>query len=207
MPCYEIDGVVPVVDPTAFVHESAILIGDVIVEAGCYIGPNASLRGDFGRILVGAGSNVQDNSVIHAFPGADAVLSPGSHIGHGVTLHGCTIGSYALIGIGSIVLDGAEIGHDALIGAGSLVTAGSRIPAGVLAHGRPATVVRELDEDTLSWKRDGVRIYQELAQRSLGTLRRVEPLAQPESDRPRVSTGPDVSRPLHESRADGPPGR
>jgi phenylacetic acid degradation protein len=201
MPCYEIDGVVPVVDPTAFVHESATLIGDVIVGAGCYIGPHASLRGDFGRITVGAGSNVQDSCVIHAFPGADAVLAPDAHIGHGVTLHGCKIGSHALIGIGSIVLDGAEIGDGALIGAGSLVTAGSKVPARMLAHGRPAKVVRELDAETLDWKREGVRIYQQLAERSLATLRRVNPLTEVEPDRRRVSTGPEVSRPLHERRS------
>ena len=201
MPSYEIDGVVPVVDPTAFVHESAVLIGDVIVGPGCYIGPHASLRGDFGRIIVGEGSNVQDNCVIHAFPGADAVLKPGAHIGHGVTLHGCTIGSYALIGIGSIVLDGAVIEDEALLGAGSLVTAGSRIPAGMLALGRPAKAVRELDAGTLAWKRNGVRIYQDLARRSLATLRPVTPLTEVETDRQRVSTGTDVSKPLHERRA------
>lgn len=201
MPSYEIDGVVPVVDPTAFVHETAVLIGDVIVGPGCYVGPHVSLRGDFGRIIVGEGSNVQDNCVIHAFPGADAVLKPGAHIGHSVTLHGCTIGSYALIGIGSIVLDGAVIEDEALLGAGSLVTAGSRIPAGVLALGRPAKAVRELDAETLAWKRNGVRLYQELARRSLATLRPVAPLTAVEADRQRVSTGADVSKPLHERRA------
>ena len=201
MPSYEIDGVVPVVVPTAFVHDSAVLIGDVIVGPGCYIGPHASLRGDFGRIIVGEGSNVQDNCVIHAFPGVDAVLKPAAHIGHCVTLHGCTIGSYALIGIGSIVLDGAVIEDEALLGAGSLVTAGSRIPAGMLALGRPAKAVRELDAETLAWKRNGVRIYQDLARRSLATLRPVTPLTEVETDRQRVSTGADVSKPLHERRA------
>ncbi len=200
MACYEIDGVVPVVDPTAFVHESASLIGDVIVGAGCYIGPFASLRGDFGRITVGAGSNVQDSVTIHAFPGADAVLEPNSHIGHGVVLHGCTVRSYALIGIGSIVLDGAEIGADSMLGAGSLVTAGTVIPPRSLALGRPAAVVRELDEETLAWKRNGTGIYQALAERSLATLRRVEPLAAVQRDRPRVSTTRELSIPLHERK-------
>jgi phenylacetic acid degradation protein len=203
MAVYEIDGVVPVVDPTAFVHESASLIGDVIVGPGCYIGPFASLRGDFGRILIGAGSNVQDGCVVHAFPGADAVLDPSSHVGHNAVLHGCRIHSFALIGIGAIVLDGAEIGEDALIGAGAVVTAGTNIPPASLALGSPAKVVRELDATTLEWKRNGVRIYQELAQRSLRSLRRVEPLAAPEPDRHRVSTGTDVSRPLHETRRSG----
>ena len=201
MPAYEIDGVVPVVDPTAFVHETASLIGDVIVGPGCYIGPHASLRGDFGRIIVGEGSNVQDSSVIHAFPGADAVLEPNSHIGHSAVLHGCVIRSYALIGIGAIVLDGAEVGADALVGAGALVTAGTVIPPRTMALGSPATIVKELDDDTVAWKRNGVQIYQQLAQRSLATLRTVVPLSAPEPDRPRVSTGTEVSVPLHERRS------
>lgn len=200
MTCYEIDGVVPVVHPTAFVHESASIIGDVIVGAGCYIGPFASLRGDFGRIIVGEGSNVQDSCTVHAFPGADAVLEPHSHVGHGAVLHGCTIGSYALIGIRAVVLDGARIGPDALIGAGAVVTAETEIPAGAMALGSPAKVVKQLDDDTIAWKRNGVVVYQQLAERSLATLRRAEPLAEIEPDRPRVSTGRDVSVPLREHR-------
>lgn len=200
MVCYEIDGVVPVVDPTAFVHEAASLIGDVIVGPGCYIGPFASLRGDFGRITIGAGSNVQDSVTIHAFPGADAVLEPNSHVGHGAVLHGCVVRSYALIGIGSIVLDGAEIGTDALVGAGSIVTAGTIVPPSSLVLGRPATVIRTLDEDTLNWKRNGVAIYQALAVRSLTTLRAVQPRAAVEEDRQRVSTTRELSRPLHEQQ-------
>jgi phenylacetic acid degradation protein len=200
MTCYEIDGVVPVVHPTAFVHESASLIGDVIVGAGCYIGPFASLRGDFGRIVIGDGSNVQDSCTIHAFPGADAVLEPNSHVGHGAVLHGCTIGSYALIGIRAVILDGARIGSDALIGAGAVVTAETEIPAGAMALGSPAKVVRQLDDETIAWKRNGVVVYQQLAERSLATLRRAEPLAEIESDRPRVSTGKGVSVPLREHR-------
>ena len=200
MPSYEIDGVVPVIDPTAFVHESASLIGDVIVGPGCYIGPFASLRGDFGRIVVGEGANVQDSCTVHAYPGADAVIEPSSHVGHGAVLHGCTVRSYALIGIGAIVLDGAEIGEDALVGAGAVVTAGMIVPPRSLVLGSPARVVKELDDETRAWKRRGVDVYRQLAQRSLATLRRVEPLTAVEPDRARVSTGRDVSRPLHELR-------
>lgn len=200
MACYEIDGVVPVVDPSAFVHDSASLIGDVIIGPGCYIGPFASLRGDFGRIVVGAGSNVQDSVTIHAFPGADAVLEPNSHVGHAAVLHGCTVRSHALIGIGAIVLDGAEVGENALVGAGSLVTAGTVVPPATLVLGSPARVVRELDTHTLDWKKNGVRIYQQLAERSLATLRAVQPLAAVEVGRARVSTTREVSVPLHEQR-------
>lgn len=200
MPAYEIDGVVPVVHPDAFVHETASLIGDVVIGADCYIGPFASLRGDFGRLTVGAGSNVQDSCVIHAFPGADAVLEPSSHVGHGAVLHGCFIRSYALIGIGATVLDGAEIGEDALVGAGAVVTAGTVIPPGVLVLGSPARVIKELDEETRAWKRNGVEVYRDLARRSRETLRRVTPLTEVELDRRRVSTGSGVAKPLHETR-------
>lgn len=199
MPSYSIDGVVPVVDPTAFVHETAVLIGDVIVGPGCYIGPHASLRGDFGRIIVGEGSNVQDSAVLHAFPGEDCVLDPASHVGHAAVLHGCRIGSYALIGIGATVLDGASVGEDCLVGAGALITAGTTIPPRSLVLGSPAKVVRELDEETIAWKRNGTHIYQALAVRSLESLQRVQPLTAPEPDRQRVSTGSDVSQPLHQT--------
>lgn len=200
MTCYEIDGVVPVVDPTAFVHESASLIGDVIVGPNCYIGPHASLRADFGRIVVGEGSNVQDSVVIHAFPGADATLEPFSHIGHSAVLHGCHIDSYALIGIGAIVLDGARVGRNALVGAGSLVTAGSEIAAKTLAFGNPAKFVKNLSEEELEWKTNGVEVYMQLTERSKATLKPVTPLTAVEEGRKRVSTGEEVSRPLHESK-------
>ncbi|MDL9979317.1 gamma carbonic anhydrase family protein [Microbacterium sp. ASV49] len=200
MPAYEIDGVVPVVHPDAFVHDTASLIGDVVIGADCYIGPFASLRGDFGRITVGEGSNVQDSCVIHAFPGADAILEPSSHVGHGAVLHGCIIRSYALIGIGATILDGAEVGEDALVGAGAVVTAGTVIPPGVLVLGSPARVIKELDEETRAWKRNGVEVYRDLARRSRETLRQVTPLTAVEADRRRVSTGAGVAKPLHETR-------
>ncbi len=126
---YEIDGVVPVISPTAFVHPQASLIGDVIVEEGCYIGPFASLRGDFGRVTIGAGSNVQDSCVVHSFPGADATLHPESHIGHGAVLHGCTVHSLAMVGMNAVVMDGAVVGEHALIAANSFVPAEFTVPA------------------------------------------------------------------------------
>lgn len=200
MTFYSIDGVSPVVHPSTFVHESASIIGDVMIGANCYIGPFASIRADFGRIIIGAGSNVQDGVVIHAFPGADTVLEPNSHIGHAAVLHGCHIGSYALVGIKSVVLDGAQVGEHALVGAGSLVTAGMSIPPATLAFGNPARVQKDLDEDTLTWKKNGVHLYQQLAERSRETLKSVTPLHEPEPNRQRVSTDVNDSRPLHEVR-------
>ncbi len=202
MPCYAIDAVVPVVAPGAFVHPDAVLIGDVQIAPDCYIGPTASLRGDFGRILVGTGSNVQDGCVLHAFPGQDMTLHPGSHVGHGAILHGCTVHAGALIGMNSVVLDGAVIESGALVAAGTVVPAGLVVPAGHLVAGVPGRVVRELDEESRAWQANGVRTYQELAVRSLAGMQRVTPLEAPEVDRPRIqATGSAAnSLPLHQRR-------
>jgi phenylacetic acid degradation protein len=196
VPCYEIDRVRPVVSPTAFVHPDAVLIGDVIVEDGCYIAPLASLRGDFGRITIGAGSNVQDCCVLHSFPGADCTLQPDSHIGHGAVLHGCTVKSLAMVGMNSVLMDGVVVGENALIAANSFVPAEFTVPDRSLVAGNPAKVIRELDDATLAWKSRGIRVYQDLAQRSRTTLKLCDPLPTVEPDRPRVSTGADVSQPL-----------
>ena len=110
MPCYEIDGLVPVVDPSAFVHPSADLIGDVWVGPGCYVGPSASLRGDFGRIVLLEGANVQDSCVLHGFPGADTLVEADGHIGHGAVLHGCTIRRGVLVGMNAVVMGGKRLG-------------------------------------------------------------------------------------------------
>ncbi|GBF17633.1 2,3,4,5-tetrahydropyridine-2,6-dicarboxylate N-acetyltransferase [Rhodococcus sp. Br-6] len=201
MPCYEIDGVVPVVEPNAYVHPDAVLIGDVIVESGCYIGPLASLRGDLGRIIVGAGSNVQDCCVLHSFPGRDLTLAPESHIGHAAVLHGCTVETKVMIGMNAVVMDDVVVGEESLVGANSFVPAGTVIPPRSLVAGNPAKVVRTLDDQTLAWKANGLRVYQNLAVRSLASLRPAEPLTAVEVDRHRVQTGRDVSSPLHEFKS------
>jgi phenylacetic acid degradation protein len=203
VPFYEIEGVRPIVDPSAFVHPDAVLIGDVTVGAGCYVGPGASLRGDFGRIVVGAGSNVQDRCVLHCYPGADCVVHASGHIGHGAILHGCQVHASALIGINAVVLDDASVGEGALVGANSLVPAGFAVPPRTLFAGSPGRVVRELDDEALAWRANGIRVYQELARRSLASLRPTTPLAIAEADRPRLSTGRAVAVPLHEHRASG----
>ena len=184
MPCYAIDGVVPVVDPKAFVHPSAVLIGDVIVEAGCYVGPCACLRGDFGTILVKAGANVQDCCVVHSFPGATAVIEEDGHIGHGAVLHGCTVRRGALVGMNAVVMDGADIGEQAFVAACAFVPAGARVPARALVAGTPAKVVRELGEAELGRKHEGTLGYQALARRCNATLAEVLPRAAIEPGRP-----------------------
>lgn len=195
MSIYSIDGLVPVVDPTAFVHPQASVIGDVIVAAGCYVGPGASLRGDFGRIIVGAGSNVQDNCILHAFPGKDTLLEQAAHIGHGAVLHGCTVRHGALIGIGAIVMDDAVVEEEAIVGAASFVPAAFVVPRRSLVTGVPARVVRNLKPEEIAWKAEGTREYQELARRCLASFRECQPLTAPEPDRRHFAGSTAV--PLH----------
>jgi len=183
MPVYALDGLIPVVDPSAFVHPQAILIGDVIVGPGCYVGPGASLRGDFGRIVLGAGCNVQDCCVLHSFPAHETRLEDDAHIGHAAVLHGCTVRRGALIGIGAIVMDDVVVEEEAFIGAASFVRAGFTVPRRTLVRGVPARVIRELQPEELAWKATGTREYQELTVRCLATLKACEPLAAPEPDR------------------------
>ncbi len=176
MPCYSIDGVVPVVHPDAYVHPSAVLIGEVQVAAGCYVGPCASLRGDFGRIVLHEGSNVQDSCVLHGFPGHDTVVHAGGHIGHGAVLHSCIVQRDALVGMNAVVMDDAEVGERSIVAACAFVPAAMRIPPRTLVAGMPARIKRALTEQEMAWKAEGTRTYQELALRSLQTLREVEPL-------------------------------
>ncbi|HWG37250.1 MAG TPA: hypothetical protein VN690_05985 [Terriglobales bacterium] len=186
MPIYAIHGIVPVVDRSAYVHPTAVLIGDVMVGAGCYVGPCASLRGDFGRLILEPGSNLQDTCVMHGFPGEDTVVAEGGHIGHGAVLHGCRIGRGAMVGMNAVVMDGAVVGERAIVAAMSFVKAAMEIPARHLAMGVPAKVVRELSERELAWKDEGTRAYQELARRSGESLIAAEALTTPEANRRRI---------------------
>lgn len=183
---YSIDGIIPVVHSDAFVHESAVLIGDVIVGSGCYVGPLASLRGDFGRVILEPGSNLQDTCVMHAFPGMDAIVEQDGHVGHGAVLHGCRVGRNVMVGMNAVIMDGAEIGESSIIGALAFVKANEKIPARSLVVGVPARVIRPLSEAELAWKKQGTDVYQQLAVRSMQTMRAVEPLREAEPDRRRI---------------------
>ena len=184
---YSIEGMVPVVDPTAFIHPTAVLIGDVIIGPGCFIGPGASLRGDLGRIVVEAGSNLQDNCVVHTYPNMEAVIEAGGHIGHGAILHGCRIGRNAMVGMNSVVMDEAEIGEASLIAALSFVKAGMFVPSRMLVAGIPGRLVRELTEEEVATKTQGTAIYQTLARRCAAGLRPCTPLIRAEPDRARFN--------------------
>lgn len=199
MPIYSYEGLVPVVHPTAFIHPTAVLIGDVLIGANVYIGPGASLRGDMGRIEVREGSNVQDNCVMHSFPGAGALIEPDGHIGHGAIVHGAHVGRNVLVGMNAVLMDNVVVGENSFVGAMAFVKAEMQIPANVLVAGAPARIIRDLKESEIAWKRAGTQEYRDLAQRCKSTLRECEPLAEIESDRPRL---PGDFKPIHETRRD-----
>ena len=186
MTCYAIDGIGPVVDPTAHVHPSAVLIGDVIVGPGCYVGPCASLRGDFGRIELHRGVNVQDACVLHSFPNQDVTVEENGHIGHGAVLHGCVVRRDALVGMNAVVMDGAEVGPESVVAAGAIVPAGRKLPPRSLVVGAPAKVLRTLGDDDVARKREGTATYHQLTERCLASLREVAPQTHVAPDRRRL---------------------
>ena len=183
---YEIDGLRPVVHPTAYVHPTAVLIGDVIVGPRCYVGPLASLRGDFGRLILEEGANVQDTCVMHGFPDDDTVVEVDGHIGHGAVLHGCRVGRNAMVGMNAVVMDKAVVGAESIVGAAAFVKAGMVIPPRSLVLGAPAKIVRAVSDEEIAWKSHGTRQYHDLNVRSMRTMREVEALTEVEPDRRRI---------------------
>jgi phenylacetic acid degradation protein len=174
MPFYEFENKSPNVDSQAFIHPEAVLIGDVAVDAMCYVGAGAVLRGDIGAIRVGEGSNVQENCVFHTFPHKSVILHPNSHVGHGAILHGCEVGSYVLVGMGAIIADGVKINSECMIGAGSFVPFETEIPSNSLVVGSPARVVKKITPAQLEQIKEGLSIYQELTWRYLKSFSLIE---------------------------------
>lgn len=191
---YAIDEIVPVVDPTAYVHPTAVLIGDVVVGPGVYVGPLASLRGDFGRIVMKQGSNLQDTCVVHGTYHHETIIDVDGHIGHGAVLHGCIIQRNAMVGMNAVVMDGAVIGEASIVGAMAFVKAGMVVPPRQLLMGSPARIVRELSDQEVENKTYATRQYQRLTTRSLATMQRVQPLTQEEEGRIRLT--PAMTDPL-----------
>ena len=185
MPSYELNGIRPVVMKGAYVHPTAVLIGDVIVHENCFVAPHAVMRGDFGRLILGPGANLQDNCCMHGFPETDTIVEQDGHIGHGAILHGCIIKKNALVGMNSTVMDNAVIGENSLVAANSFVKAKFVVPDNSLVAGSPAKIIRSLSEEEIKWKSQGTLEYQMLAQAYLEGLVQVEPETELQNDRPR----------------------
>lgn len=181
---FEFNGFKPVVHPSSFIHPNATVTGNVIIGKDVYVGPGAAIRGDWGKIVIKDGCNVQENCTIHMFPGTTVTLHEGAHIGHGAIIHGGIIGANCLIGMNSVVMDDAIIGEECIIGALSFVPAKANIPRRSLVVGNPARVIKEVSQEMIDWKTKGTALYQQLPKECYETLKPCEPLTEEEEGRP-----------------------
>ena len=184
MAIYEFNGFKPVVHPTAFVHPQAAVTGNVIIGADVYVGPGAAIRGDWGKIIIKDGCNVQENCTIHMFPGTTVTLHEGAHIGHGAIIHGATIGKNCLIGMNSVVMDDVMIEEECIIGALCFVPAKMEIERRSLVVGNPAKIIKKVSDEMMAWKTKGTQLYQALPNEAYATLKPCEPLTEEEPNRP-----------------------
>ncbi|MEN9334687.1 MAG: hypothetical protein RLY35_1867 [Bacteroidota bacterium] len=186
---YAFNGYIPVVDESSFVHPQATVTGNVIIGKNVYIGPGAAIRGDWGMIVIEDGCNVQENCIVHQFPGVAITLKSGAHIGHGAIIHGANIGRDTLVGMNAVVMDRSEIGDECIIGALTFVPANSIVEARSVMVGNPAKKLKEVSDEMLAWKQEGTAWYQRLPQELQETLIPCEPLREIPQDRKIQSAG------------------
>lgn len=185
MAIYSFNNFIPVVKPTSFIHPQATIIGDVVIGDNVYIGPGAVIRGDWGRIIIEDGCNVQENCVVHMFPGTTVYLKKGAHIGHGAVIHGGIIGENSLVGMNAVIMDDVEIGKESIIGALCFVPSKMNIPARSLVVGNPAKIIKEVSDEMIAWKSEGTTLYQKLPIDCQQTLKECIPLKEIELNRPK----------------------
>ncbi len=173
---FEYKGVKPVIHETAFVHELAAVTGNVIIGKNVYIGPSAAIRGDFGRIVIEDGCNVQENCTIHMFPDVTVTLKENAHIGHGAVIHGATIGKNCLVGMNAVIMDNVILDDECIVGALSFIKADTHFESRSLIVGNPARVIKKVSDEMIQWKTKGTEIYQQLAVEAHKELKVCEPL-------------------------------
>ncbi len=181
---YEFQGFKPVIKESAYIHETAVIIGNVIIGEKVYVGPGAVIRGDWGQIIIEDGCNVQENCVVHMFPGVSIRLEEGAHIGHGAIIHGANLGKNVLIGMNAVVMDRSRVGAGSIVGALSFIKADSEIPERSLVVGNPAKVIKQVSDSLLDWKTKGTELYQELPGELYSSLKECQPLREIEQNRP-----------------------
>ena len=180
---YEFNGYIPVIDPSAYIHKEATIIGNVIIGKNVYVGPGASIRGDWGKILINDGCNIQDNCTIHIFPGKDVVLEENTHIGHGAIIHGSYIGKNALIGMNSVIMDDVIIGEECIIGALCFIKGKMKIPSRKIVVGNPAVIKGNVSNEMIQWKTNGTKLYQKLPEECRNLMKECTPLSKTEKNR------------------------
>lgn len=181
---FSFNGFIPVVHESAFIHPNATVTGNVIIGKDVYVGPGAALRGDWGRIEIGDGCNVQENCTIHMFPGKTVILEPSAHVGHGAIIHGGILKRNCMVGMNAVIMDDAVVGEESIVGALAFVPAGMVIPPRSVVVGNPAKIIKTVSDEMISWKTKGTKLYQTLPGECYASLRPVKPLREEEPDRP-----------------------
>ena len=182
---YEFDGFVPVIDESSFIHPQANVTGNVLIGKDVYVGPGAVIRGDWGKVISEDGCNVQENCVIHMFPGTTTTLKKGAHLGHGCVIHGAFIGENTLVGMNAVIMDEAKIGKECIVGALSFVSAKTTTQNRKIIAGNPAKEIKDVSDKMLNWKTEGTKLYQQLPKQCKSMLKACEPLREIEKNRPK----------------------
>lgn len=182
---YEFDRFIPVIDESSFIHPQANVTGNVIIGKDVYVGPGAVIRGDWGKVIIEDGCNVQENCVIHMFPGTTTTLKKGAHLGHGCVIHGAFIGENTLVGMNAVIMDEAKIGKECIVGALSFVSAKTTTQNRKIIAGNPAKEIKDVSDKMLNWKTEGTKLYQQLPKQCKSMLKACEPLREIEKNRPK----------------------
>jgi carbonic anhydrase/acetyltransferase-like protein (isoleucine patch superfamily) len=184
---YSFNNYTPVIKESSFIHPLAAVTGNVVIGEKVYVGPGATIRGDWGEIIIEDGCNVQENCTIHVFPGKSVILNEGAHIGHGAVIHGGHIGRNTLIGMNSVVMDDAVVGDECIVGALCFIKGEMQIPNRKLVVGNPALIKKDVSNEMIAWKTDGTKLYQQLPDECFNSLEECEPLREiPENRSPQI---------------------
>lgn len=173
---YSFNNYIPVVHETSFVHPQACVTGNVIIGKNVYVGPGAAIRGDWGKIIIEDGCNIQENCTVHMFPGVTVVLHQAAHIGHGAIIHGATIGKNCLVGMNAVIMDNVVLGDECIVGALSFIKANTHFETRSLIVGNPAIKIKDVSDEMIQWKTEGTKLYQQLPKQMFEGWKEVEPL-------------------------------
>ena len=173
---YQFKEFIPVVHESSFIHPQAAVTGNVVIGKNVYVGPGAAIRGDWGRIIIEDGCNVQENCTIHMFPGTTVLLRESAHIGHGAIIHGATIGRNCLVGMSAVIMDNVILGDECIVGALSFLKQDEKFDRRSLIVGNPAKKIKEVSDEMINWKTEGTKLYQQLPGEMIQLSRSCEPL-------------------------------
>ncbi len=173
---YQFKEFIPVVHESSFIHPQAAVTGNVVIGKNVYVGPGAAIRGDWGRIIIEDGCNVQENCTIHMFPGTTVLLRESAHIGHGAIIHGATIGRNCLVGMNAVIMDNVVLGDECIVGALSFLKQDEKFDRRSLIVGNPAKKIKEVSDEMINWKTEGTKLYQQLPGEMMQYSKSCEPL-------------------------------